>query len=184
MMRLIALLCGLLFAGGVWAWLPNEALGKIQDSVPDDDGQGKKWSEAAVQLPAPPKDEKLLPFSIGAASPHKYFIDSDSLSLGTDDVVRYTLVILASGGAKNVSYEGMRCSTRERRVYAFGQPDGSWTQSRSNTWVKIQDGGVNRYHAALFLDYFCPNGVLVGDVRAIRRMFKQGGDKPEMILGR
>ena len=36
--------------------------------------------------------------------------------------LRFTLVIVSPSGARNVSYEGMNCSTGERRLYAFGRP--------------------------------------------------------------
>jgi hypothetical protein len=72
--------------------------------------------------------------------------------------VRYTLVILTSGGATNISYEGIRCSNRQVRLYATGRADRSWAPARLSAWRPIENKPVNRHHAALSRDYFCPNG--------------------------
>lgn len=127
----------------------------------EEDYEIKTWQEVAVQLPAAPKEENLLPFYVSAATDHRFLVDTASISVGSDGVVRYTLIVLTSGGARNVSFEGMRCETRESRVYAFGRADGAWSKSRSNQWRTVRQLDVNRHHAALFLDHFCPGGVIV-----------------------
>ena len=87
----------------------------------EDDYEVKKWEEVAVQLPASPKESSLQPFYVSATTDNRFWVDLDSVSVGSDGVVRYTLVVRTGTGAKNVSYEGMRCETRERRLYAFGR---------------------------------------------------------------
>jgi hypothetical protein len=66
-------------------------------------------------------------------------------------------VVISSSGARNISFEGMRCVTGERRAYAFGRDDRTWSKARSNKWLRIQ-GGSNSHHVALFYDYFCAIG--------------------------
>lgn len=127
----------------------------------EEDYEIKNWQEIAVQIPAAPKEENLLPFYVSAVTDHKFLVDLASISVGSDGVVRYTLVVLTSGGARNISFEGMRCETRESRVYAFGRANGTWSKSRSNEWAKVRQLDVNRHHAALFLDHFCPGGVII-----------------------
>jgi hypothetical protein len=90
-------------------------------------------------------------------------------------VVRYVLVVQAAGGARNVSFEGMRCETRERRVYASGRPDGSWSRSRNQDWQRIRDVPANRQHTALYYDYFCPGGSVVASIAAALEAFRRGG---------
>src|SRR4030066_226738 len=75
----------------------------------------KPWLELSAQLPPTPKPENLVGFDVSPATQNKYFVDTASIRVGEDKVVRYSVVIEAAGGAKNVSFEGMRCATGERR---------------------------------------------------------------------
>ena len=52
-----------------------------------------------------------------------------SLTVGTDGVVRYTVVVTSPAGARNVNYEGIRCDTYEWRLYASINDDhDGWDQ--------------------------------------------------------
>lgn len=140
----------------------------------EEDYESKEWQEIEVQLPAAPKQETLLPFYVSAATENRFFIDGATLTVGGDGVVRYVLLVLTPQGARNVTYEGMRCQTRERRIYASGRQDGSWSKARKNEWVRIQDAYANRQHAALFLEYFCPIGNIVQDAAEARNALIKG----------
>lgn len=156
----------------------SEAM-RMQANNFDEDYEAKQWEEIAVHLPPPPKKENLIAIYVSAATEHRFLVDPDSISLGKDGVARYTLVIQTSGGATNVSYEGMRCETRERRSYAFGRSDGIWSKSRGNAWVKIREETTNRHHAALFTDFLCPGGVMAGSVDNVRFALRnQSGVSP------
>lgn len=141
----------------------------------DEDYESKQWQEIEVVLPPPPKESDLQPFYVSAATSNQFFIDMSSLSVGADGVVRYVLLVLSPEGGRNVTFEGMRCESRERRIYAAGRKDGSWSKARKNEWVRIQDAYANRHHAALFLDYFCPFGNIVRDAAEARNALKLGG---------
>lgn len=119
-----------------------------------DDGE-KAWKEIEAKLPPYPKAENLIPFEAGAASAHKFFIDAPSISIGEDGVVRYTLFIKSAGGAANVSFEGMRCETREQKYYAIGRSDGTWSRARGPQWRRIESKEINRHHGVLYVDFFC-----------------------------
>lgn len=141
----------------------------------EEDYESKQWQEIEVQLPEAPRQENLLPFYVSAATENRFFVDGSTLSVGKDGVVRYVLLVLAPEGGRNVTFEGMRCETHERRIYASGRRDGSWSKARKNEWVRIQDAYANRHHAALFLEYFCPIGNIVQDAAEARNALKQGG---------
>ena len=116
------------------------------------------WQELKAKLPAAPDPDKLIPFEVSVANANRFFVDPASISVGKDGVVRFTVVIEASGGARTVNYEGLRCDTRERRLYAFGQPDGSWAESQGSSWIPVhkqQHRMHNGYPAVLFDEYFC-----------------------------
>jgi hypothetical protein len=142
----------------------------------DKEEQEKSWAENEAQLPAYPEQKDLISFKVGVtANDIKYFIDANSLSVGSDGVIRYTLVVVSSAGAQNVSFEGLRCDTAERRAYAFGRADGTWSKARSNQWVKIQ-GSSNNHHVELYTNYFCALGATaITSVESARRALRSGG---------
>lgn len=81
------------------------ALGQVSMALADfeEDYETKKWQEMEVQLPVAPKQETLLPFYVSAATSNRFYIDGATLSVGSDGVVRYVLVILsAEGGAMSL----------------------------------------------------------------------------------
>lgn len=111
-------------------------------------------AEESVALPAYPGERELIEFFVAATSEFRFFIDPASISVGNDGVVRYTLVARSAAGAQNVSFEGMRCRTGEMRIYALGR-DGGWVKSPGD-WRAIQPRSVQRWHNALYREYFCP----------------------------
>jgi len=129
------------------------------------DDQEKPWQEITVQLPEPPAAENLLPFYVSPTATQTFAIDAKSLSVGTDGVVRYTLVTKSAEGATNVSYEGIRCQSYEKKLYAFGHADGKWSRSRRDQWERIGANTTNRQHAALAKDYFCQEKVVAGTAK-------------------
>ncbi len=140
----------------------------------DDEDELKPWQELEATLPAFPKAEHLLPFVVSAATSNRFFVDSRSLNVDGDGVVRYVLVIETAGGARNVTFEGMRCETRERRLYASGRADGTWSPSRNKRWEPIRDAVANRHYAALFSEYFCPIGVQVRNAAEALTALRRG----------
>ncbi len=131
----------------------------------DFDDQDKPWQEVAVQLPAAPLQENLVPFYVSATATQTFSIDTKALTVGTDGVIRYTLVSVSDAGARNVSYEGIRCATYEKKLYAFGQSDGSWSRSRRDQWERINSHASNRQHAALAKDFFCEEKTVAGTAK-------------------
>lgn len=126
------------------------------------------WQEQQeVAPPAFPKQENLIELYVSAVATNKYFIDASTLAVGADGVVRYVLVVQTSGGATNVSFEGIHCKERSWKHYATGHGDGTWTKSRAARieWRPIENKTVNRHHAALSRDLFCPvgNPILTAD---------------------
>jgi hypothetical protein len=109
--------------------------------------------DALPAFPAPQRGE-LIEFYVAATSEFRFFVDAASLSVSNDGIVRYILVARSSAGAENVSFEGMRCTTGEVRIYALGR-DGAWV-GRPTDWRAIEPRSVQRWHNALYRDYFCP----------------------------
>lgn len=151
------------------------ALSASADDGFDAEFEQKPWAEIEVQLPAFPETGNLIPFRVGYHTDTQYLIDGSSLSLGADGVIRYTLLVISASGAKNISYEGLRCATAERRVYAFGRPDKTWSKARGNQWNRLR-GSTNNHYVDLYSNYFCIVGAPdFRNVDDIRRVLRSGG---------
>ena len=122
----------------------------------EDFEQDERWRELQTKLPAYPRSENFLPFKVSGATLFDFFIDAKSISIGTDGVVRYSLIAKSSSGALNVSYEGLRCSERQVRVYAYGRSDNSWSKARTSRWQALPVDSRNNQQTVLFNEYFCP----------------------------
>ena len=110
-------------------------------------------AEAPLVFPPYPREADLIPFEAGAPREVRFFIDSRSIEIGADSVVRYTLVARSAAGAHNVSYEGMRCASGELRTYALGR-GGEWIPAKGG-WRALGAGSAQRWHEALYREYFC-----------------------------
>ncbi|MGI4857758.1 MAG: CNP1-like family protein [Janthinobacterium lividum] len=116
------------------------------------------WKENQVDsLPALPENRNLLPFDLAQRSGLTYMIDSKSVSVGADGVVRYTVVIDSASGARNIRYEGMHCASYRWRLYSGANSDGTAWDNASTDWARIEDSTLNGYHGTLYNDYFCDN---------------------------
>jgi hypothetical protein len=111
------------------------------------------WQEQSSKLPPLPKEDDLLTFEVDEPKKRfKYFIDHTSLTAGEDGVMRFSLVIESMSGVKNSSYEGIRCRTKEYKVYAYGSRK-AFKMVRKPVWRPILPR--HRYYIALFHDYLC-----------------------------
>jgi CNP1-like family len=175
--------CGvvtLFVLAGVGALASLEAAAQelpIRDEAADtiDFGQAP-FKEKKVRLPAPPKAENLVRFDAGPSRPgFENFVDSATLTLDEDGVIRYTLVVKSDMGASNVTYEGIRCATRERRVYAYGRRDGTWAEPRDSEWKKIGAPSLEGPVYVLYNDFFCPGRQAVRSAGEAIAALKAGG---------
>ncbi|GGC82023.1 CNP1-like family protein [Undibacterium terreum] len=137
----------------------------------DEDEIEKDWKEVAAQLPEAPKTENLVPFYDSGTQ--SFAIDIKSIIVASDNTIRYTLVSVSRGGARNISYEAIRCESFEKKLYAFGRPDGTWSRSRRNEWTPISSLGANKQHTNLAVDYFCEGTTVAGRAPAIIERIKK-----------
>lgn len=132
----------------------------------------RKWSEIEVKPPDYPKQTDLIEVDVGAATSNRYFVDGSTLSVGEDGVVRYVVVVKTSGGASNVNYEGIRCSTKEFKLFAFGRLDSSWSGARAPAWQKIRPGS---YQSELHKTYYCPRHIIISSAEEGVDAMRRGG---------
>lgn len=183
-------LCRKLVVGVVIASASSVALPKGPDDYElmmkyksEGASEEKVWSEGRFQLPPLPDPAHLVSIDVSADTRNKFAVDEQSVVYGEDDVIRYTVVITSPSGSRNVTYEGMRCATAERRVYAFLGSSGNWTPARSSAWVRIQENTLNRHHAALFREYFCSTGGSVMTTAEARRVLSGGNSAAPRVVG-
>jgi hypothetical protein len=133
----------------------------------------KEAADMAPELPPYPRRENLIEFFVSSASDFRFFVDRASISV-RDRIVRYTLVARSPNGVDNVSYEGINCPAGEYQVYALGRSDSTWLSS-PGAWREIAPRSVQRWHNALYREFFCPNRVAITDAAEGIRALEQGG---------
>jgi hypothetical protein len=84
------------------------------------------------------------------------------------------MVATSPSGARNVSYEGIRCETFERKSYAFARDDGTWARSRRDKWEPVVRNAANRQHGTLATDFFCESKSISGDRETILKRLRGG----------
>ena len=95
-----------------------------------------------LPTPAPPplRTDKLVPVVSPAQSAVAIGIDPASISILSDGIVRYVAVARSlSGSAVNATYEGIRCSTAEVKLYARHFAEGEWQLQQTPTWVSLYE---------------------------------------------
>jgi CNP1-like family protein len=128
--------------------------------------------DEAVALPAYPRKDQLIEFFVAATSEFRFYVDAASISVAKE-VVHYALVARSKAGAENVTFEGMRCPTGEVRIYAVGR-DGSWV-GRPGEWRPIQPRSFERWHNALYREYFCPSTQTIASREEAVAALRTGG---------
>ena len=108
------------------------------------------WKESEV--PAPPAFDvgKLVTFEVSAGSSLVFGVDPAAIRISNSDgVVRYVMVATSASGARNVMYEGLRCSTGEFKTYARYSADGRWSAVSNPEWHSLF-GNMPSKHALRF----------------------------------
>lgn len=152
------LLCALLAPLGAHAQIPlinQDPRGPVPQEI-------EIFKEEQAELPPAPEEKNLVAFDPGRPTTMKFYVDTASLSVGQDQVVRYTMVVTGDEDTRNVMYEGVRCKTGERKTYAYGKRDGSWSEARDPQWESYQ---YDAPRASLYRNYLCP---LRGPIRSAK----------------
>jgi hypothetical protein len=134
----------------------------------------QEWVEQQARLPVFPKTENLRVAHVEVARNFQFWVDATTVDIGQDGVIRYVLVARSATGSENVSFEGIRCEARERKLYAVGRPDKTWAPARKSEWVAYSRSASN-YHAELAAMYFCPEGIAARTVAQVVNYLRSGG---------
>ncbi|MDR2030924.1 MAG: CNP1-like family protein [Azoarcus sp.] len=120
----------------------------------ESDPEAPAWQEAAYTLPPLPDGRNLAAFPVATYPAGRFLLDTGSLTVGEDGVIRYVLVARSKSGAESATFEGIRCATAERRLYASAGRDGQWRPFRNSAWQTLGDSGKDP-RVALAYGYFC-----------------------------
>lgn len=165
---------------------------KRQAQIEADEAEGTKYvdpfgdkdfKEVETKLPPPPAEANLIPFEVSTTGRLTFAVDSKSVVVGEDGAVRYAVVITSPTGARNVSYEGVRCDVFQRKLFATLPPGANdWVRNRSDDrlgWQRMNTSVRNSYAATLATDYLCEGRTPVRKaddiVRALRDNMPRGG---------
>lgn len=146
---------------------------RAADAIDWDKDKDKPESEAP--LPQPPQQKNLIRYDPGRPTSMAFFIDSASVSVSDEGLVRFTNIAQGDGGASNVTFEAIRCSTREYKVYAYGKPDGTWSPARDPQWKPIRTVQLDANRANLYLNFFCPSRSGVASAAEAVEAVRKGG---------
>ena len=134
------------------------------------------WQEQEVTLPAPPSKARPLAFDVGAGSELRYTLDTTSIAIGQDGVVRYVVSATSPSGVENVLYEGLRCDTGEATTYArWNSSEQRWTMQASWTWRPISGLAVTRIALKLAQTGMCDGRTPNGPVPRMLQDLERGG---------
>lgn len=132
------------------------------------------WIEQLAQLPPYPDLNKLIPLTVQTSADYQHAVDPDSITIGDDGVLRFTLVSRSSAGAQNITHEGIRCETSERKLYAIGRDDKTWTKPRHSEWQSLDF--VKQFYAQreLSRNLLCPDKQIIKSKEEAIKVLKEG----------
>lgn len=136
------------------------------------------WKEG--EIPPPPAFDagKLLRFDVSTGSSLVYGVDPATLGVGQDGIVRYVMVATSASGARNVVYEGIRCSTGEFKTYARYSAEGAWTRVEKAEWRTMFGNMPSRHALQLARAGLCTEAAPTSSVREIIHRLKTYGFSP------
>jgi hypothetical protein len=158
-----------------------------QDLTASERGEPEKeeqpWKETQSGLPAFPRAQDLIPFRADAGDPdYHYYIDVNSVSLASDEVLRYTVVIQSPEGSSNIIYEGIRCATQEVKMIAFGTKDGRFARMADPKWMYFNTPGAMGYRRSLVEIYVCDeNGWAIDSDSVLERLVMHDPRRPRFV---
>lgn len=155
-----ALGCALLLllgtASGTPALAQDSFIDKYEGNAPLTSGR-KEWRESKqIEFPEVPRDGDLVALDAGAiGGGYDYYIDPKSVTLGSDDVTRYTVVLESSSGARSIYYEGIHCETSRTRTYAYASRESEFRPLAASEWKRVYAEGPFAYRPFLEKEFIC-----------------------------
>lgn len=114
-------------------------------------------AKAEVGIPPPPtySRDKLIPIEMPPYVTLKVGIDPDTVTVGSDDVVRYVVVMRNTSGSVSAAFEGIQCASGEVKTYARAGTSGAWTTVEPQQWRNLTDNLPSKHAYALSKQGVC-----------------------------
>lgn len=157
---ILAGVAGVIFAS---IFIANVHAQGLTDTDPD-------WKELQFAPPASIATNKMLPVDMPPHLTLKFAVDTTSISVNTDGVVRY-VIVASSANASNAMYEGIRCKTAEYKTYARMGSNGQWNTVQNPQWRLLADNG-SRHTRAIAHQGVCDGGAPATNAAEVIRMLK------------
>lgn len=151
----------------------TDASKKRRDPTPEEEDA----DAAGVALPAfGPFAWQRFTTTINSAS--RFAIDTTSLRVDPDGVVRYALRVTPPSGVDNLTFEGIDCDRGRWRVFATAGSVGPWSRARGR-WAGYLEGSADRPRETLARRFVCePSGAPVRTPQAIVAKLKHAERNP------
>ena len=120
--------------------------------------------------PASIAKDKMLPIDMPSHLSLRFAVDTSSISVDTDRVVRY-VIVASSANASNAMYEGIRCKTAEYKTYARMGSNGQWNIVQNPQWKLLADNG-SRHTRAIAHQGVCDGAAPATNAAEVIRMLK------------
>ena len=165
---------------GRFSILTALVLGATLSFAADPKGAKRDAEEIEVEPPAYPQASDLIEIG-GTDRRHEHaYVDRRSVSVGSDRIVRYTLLVRTEGGVDNVTFEAISCDSKEFKILATGDPARGFKAARYPRWQPIEYRAVNNERNVLARDIFCPGrGMVQTDQEALEALQRGMNSKAE-----
>lgn len=108
-----------------------------------------QWTEENAAPPPAYAQDGLIPIEMPYYVSLKIGIDPATLTVGSDGVVRYVVVMRNATGSTNAAYEGILCTTGQVKTYARAGTNGTWVAIKQPEWRDLTDNLPSRHAYAI-----------------------------------
>ena len=102
------------------------------------------WKESEAPPPPAFDPSKLIRIDMERLVELRYGVDPASITINSDGVTRYVMVVTNSGGMVSAIYEGLRCATAEVKTYGRYN-DGQWRANPNPEWRTLNNNPAVRH---------------------------------------
>ena len=127
-----------------------------------DESKIEKWKEEEVAVPPVPDEDDYVEVPIdGFGKDFVVMLDAKTMSVGEKDgVIRYWIALKSKLGAVNMMYEGVRCTGRLYKTYAYAsqRKKGKFRVVKKPKWMSTEAVRGRNYRQELVQHFLCVAG--------------------------
>ena len=130
-----------------------------------------EWAEDAVTAPPRFSTSQLIPIEMPPYVTLKVGVDPETVTVGSDGVVRYVVVMRNNMGSESAAFEGILCTNGEVKTYARMGTSGKWSVVSQPQWQAMTDNLGSRHAFAISKQGAC-DGRATGKRESILQALK------------